>query len=150
MPPEVRVIGIEGMPEIQLGDDLAGLMMDAAAAQGSSIEDGDVLVVTQKVISKVEGKVVSINDVEPSPLALTITEGHRRDPRHTELILRESKRIVRMDRGVIISETKHGFYCANAGIDASNIPAATLWPCCPTTPTPRPARYGGRSGSVWG
>ena len=124
MPPEVRVIGIEGMPEIQLGDDLAGLMMDAAAAQGSSIEGGDILVVTQKVISKVEGKVVSINDVEPSPLALTITEGHRRDPRHTELILRESKRIVRMDRGVIISETKHGFYCANAGIDASNIPGS--------------------------
>lgn len=122
MPPEVRVIGVEGMPELQQGDDLAGLMMDAAQAQGTPIEAGDILVVTQKVISKVEGKVVNINDVEASPLAITITEGHRRDPRHTELILRESKRIVRMDRGVIIAETKHGFYCANAGIDASNIP----------------------------
>jgi len=122
MPPEVRVIGVEGMPELQKGDDLAGLMMDAAQAQGTPIEAGDVLVVTQKVVSKVEGKVVNINDVVASPLAITITEGHRRDPRHTELILRESKRIVRMDRGVIISETKHGFYCANAGIDASNIP----------------------------
>jgi coenzyme F420-0:L-glutamate ligase/coenzyme F420-1:gamma-L-glutamate ligase len=66
--------------------------------------------------------VVSIDSVEASPLALSITEGHRRDPRHTELILRESRRIVRMDRGVIISETYHGFNCANAGIDASNIP----------------------------
>ena len=122
MPPEVRVVGIEGMPELTVGDDLAGLMMDAAQAQGTPIEAGDVLVVTQKVVSKVEGQVVNINDVEASPLAITITEGHRRDPRHTELILRESKRIVRMDRGVIISETKHGFYCANAGIDASNIP----------------------------
>ena len=122
MPPEVRVIGIEGMPELTVGDDLAGLMMDAAQAQGTPIEAGDVLVVTQKVVSKVEGQVVNINDVEASPLAITITEGHRRDPRHTELILRESKRIVRMDRGVIISETKHGSYCANAGIDASNIP----------------------------
>ncbi len=122
MPPEVRVIGIEGMPEFTEGDDLAGPMMDAAQAQGTPIEAGDVLVVTQKIISKVEGKVVNINDVVASPLAITITEGHRRDPRHTELILQEAKRIVRMDRGVIIAETKHGFYCANAGIDASNIP----------------------------
>ena len=122
MPNEVRVIGVEGMPEMGPDDDLAGLMMDAAAAQGTPIEEGDILVVTQKVVSKVEGKVMSYEDVEASPLAVTITEGHRRDPRHTEMILRESVRIVRMDRGVIIAETKHGFYCANAGIDASNIP----------------------------
>ncbi len=122
MPNEVRVIGVEGMPEIGPGDDLAGIMMDAAAVQGTAIEESDILVVTQKVVSKVEGKVMSIEEVEASPLAITITEGHRRDPRHTEMILRESRRIVRMDRGVIIAETKHGFYCANAGIDASNIP----------------------------
>ena len=122
MPPEVRVIGVEGIPELGPGDDLAGLMMDAAAAQGTPIEEGDILVVTQKVVSKVEGKVMSFEGVEPSQLAITITEGHRRDPRHTEMILREAVRIVRMDRGVIIAETKHGFYCANAGIDASNIP----------------------------
>ena len=121
MPPEVRVIGIEGMPEFKDGDDLAGPMMDAAEAQGTPLEEGDILIVTQKIISKVEGKVVKISDVEASPLAISITEGHRRDPRHTEWVLRESKRIVRMDRGVIISETKHGFYCANAGIDASNL-----------------------------
>ena len=122
MPPEIRVIGIEGMPEAKPGDDLAGQMLDAAQRQGTSIESGDVIVVTQKIVSKAEGRVVSIDSVEPSPLALAITEGHRRDPRHTELILRESRRIVRMDRGVIISETHHGFNCANAGIDASNIP----------------------------
>ena len=122
MPPEIRVIGIEGMPEVQAGDDLPRQIMDAAQVQGTAIETGDVLVVTQKVVSKAEGRVVSIASVEPSPLALAITAGHRRDPRHTELILRESKRIVRMDRGVIISETHHGFNCANAGIDASNIP----------------------------
>lgn len=122
MPPEIRVIGIEGMPEVQAGDDLPRQIMDAAQVQGTAIETGDVLVVTQKVVSKAEGRVVSIDSVEASPLALAITAGHRRDPRHTELILRESKRIVRMDRGVIISETHHGFNCANAGIDASNIP----------------------------
>ena len=119
---EVRVIAVHGMPEIQSGADIAGLLMDAAQQQETPIEDSDVLVVTQKVVSKAEGRVVSIESVEASPLAVTITEGHRRDPRHTELILRESERIVRMDRGVIISETRHGFICANAGIDASNIP----------------------------
>ena len=122
MPPEIRVIGVEGMPEVQPGDDLGSMLLEAAQRQGTSIETGDVVVVTQKIVSKSEGQVVSIEDVVPSPLALTITEGQRRDPRHTELILRESKRVVRMDRGVIICETHHGFICANAGIDASNIP----------------------------
>ena len=122
MPPEIRAVGIEGLPEVQAGDDLAGQIIDAAAAQGTPIEDGDVVVVTQKIVSKAEGRVMTIDDVEASPLALAITEGHRRDPRHTEMILRESRRIVRMDRGVIISETYHGYICANAGIDASNIP----------------------------
>ncbi len=124
MPPEVRVIGVQGMPEIKPGDDLSSLLIDAAQEQGTPIEVGDVVVVTQKVVSKAEGRVMSFKDIEPSPLALTITEGHRRDPRHTEMVLRESLRVVRMDRGVIISETRHGFICANAGIDASNIPGS--------------------------
>ena len=124
MPPEVRVIGVQGMPEIKAGDDLASQLMDAAEHQGTPIEAGDVVVVTQKAVSKAEGRVITFQGIEPSALALTITEGHRRDPRHTEVILRESERIVRMDRGVIISETRHGFICANAGIDASNIPGS--------------------------
>lgn len=122
MPPQLSVIGIEGMPEVKPGDDLAGQIIGAAQNQGTPLASGDVLVVTQKIVSKAEGRVISIEGVEASPLAVSITEGHRRDPRHTELILRESRRIVRMDRGVIISETYHGFNCANAGIDASNIP----------------------------
>ena len=122
MPPEIRAVGIEGLPEVRAGDDLAAQIIDAAAAQGTPIEDGDVVVVTQKIVSKAEGRVMTIDEVEASPLAVAITEGHRRDPRHTEMILRESRRVVRMDRGVIISETYHGYICANAGIDASNIP----------------------------
>tara|TARA_B100001013_G_scaffold140131_1_gene82597 strand:- start:1418 stop:2176 length:759 start_codon:yes stop_codon:yes gene_type:complete len=122
MAPEIRVIGIEGMPEAVEGDDLAVQIMDACSIQNIEIEQGDILVVTQKIVSKAEGRVIRIDSVEPSPLAISISEGHRRDPRHTELILRESKRIVRMLDGVIISETHHGFNCANAGIDASNIP----------------------------
>ena len=134
MPPEIRAVGIEGLPEVQAGDDLAAQIMDAAAAQGAAIDDGDVLVVTQKIVSKAEGRVMTIDEVEASPLALTITEGHRRDPRHTEMILRESRRVVRMDRGVIISETYHGYICANAGIDASNIPGANAICLLPVDP----------------
>ena len=134
MPPEIRAVGIEGLPEVRAGDDLAGQIMDAAAAQGTAIEDGDVVVVTQKIVSKAEGRVMTINEVEASPLAVAITEGHRRDPRHTEMILRESRRVVRMDRGVIISETYHGYICANAGIDASNIPGADAICLLPVDP----------------
>ena len=126
MPPEVRVIGIEGMPEIQPNDDLGEMLVDACLAQGTHLDTGDVLVVTQKVVSKAEGRMVTLDGIEPSALANQISEGHRRDPRHTELILRESRRIVRMDRGNIISETHHGFNCANAGIDASNIPGSNM------------------------
>ena len=126
MPPEVRVIGIEGMPEIQPNDDLGEMLVDACQAQGAHLDTGDVLVVAQKVVSKAEGRMVTLDGIEPSALANQISEGHRRDPRHTELILRESRRIVRMDRGNIISETHHGFNCANAGIDASNIPGSNM------------------------
>ena len=121
MPPEIRVIGVEGIPEIQPGDDLASLVMDAAQGQNTPFQAGDIIVVTQKIVSKAEGRVLSLESVEASPLAISITEGHRRDPRHTEVVLREAKRIVRMDRGVIIAETRHGFRCANAGVDASNV-----------------------------
>ena len=134
MPPEIRAIGIQGIPEVQDGDDVAALIIAAAQAQDTAISDGDILVVTQKIVSKAEGRVVSIDSVAASPLAEAISEGHRRDPRHTELVLRESKRIVRMDRGVIISETYHGFNCANAGIDASNIPGEGTVALLPVDP----------------
>lgn len=134
MPPEIRIIGIEGMPEVQPGADLAALLLTAAARQETPPQSGDVLVVTQKIVSKAEGRVVSLEGIDPSPLAVAITAGHRRDPRHTELILRESRRIVRMDRGVILSETRHGFNCANAGIDASNIPGDNTVALLPIDP----------------
>ena len=131
MPPEIRAVGIEGLPEVRAGDDLAGQIIAAAADQGTPIEDGDVVVVTQKIVSKAEGRVMTIDQVEASPLAVAITEGHRRDPRHTEMILRESRRVVRMDRGVIISETYHGYICANAGINIPGDNAICLLPVDP-------------------
>ena len=86
MPPEVRVIGIEGMPEIQPNDDLGEMLVDACQAQGAHLDTGDVLVVTQKVVSKAEGRMVTLDGIEPSALANQISEGHRRDPRHTCLL----------------------------------------------------------------
>ena len=122
MTPEVWVIGIPGIPEIKEGDDLPGLIWKAAEDQNIAIGKRDILVVTQKILSKAEGRVVRLEDIQPSPAAIQLSQEHGRDPRHTEVILRESKRIVRMDRGHIISETRHGFTCANAGVDASNVP----------------------------
>ena len=118
----VRIIGIAGIPEVRAGDDLVQLILEAAVRKGLAIEDGDVLVVTQKVVSKAEGRTMRLADIDPSPAAIALSEGHHRDARHTEVILRESRRIVRMDRGNIIAETRHGFVCANAGVDASNVP----------------------------
>lgn len=120
-PPEVRVIGIEGIPMIQAGDDLAGLIFGAAVAQGTPIEDGDIIVVTQRVASKAEGRVVPLDSFEPSPFALDWATRFEKDPRQIEAVLRESTRIVRQVRGVLITETHHGFICANAGVDASNV-----------------------------
>ena len=121
---EIRVIPVEGMPEVQNGDDIPALLLEACTGP-AELEAGDVLVVTQKIISKAEGRVVQLEDIVASPLALALSEGTHRDPRHTEAVLQESARIVRNDRGTIISETRHGFICANAGVDASNIPGGS-------------------------
>ncbi len=134
MTPEIQVIGIPGMPEIKVGDDLARLIVEAAERHSIPIEEGDILVVTQKIVSKAEGQVIQMEDIEPSTIALQLSEGTHRDPRHTEVILRESKRIVRMDRGNIISETHHGFNCANAGVDASNVPGEGTLALLPVDP----------------
>jgi coenzyme F420-0:L-glutamate ligase/coenzyme F420-1:gamma-L-glutamate ligase len=121
MSAEVRIIAIEGIPEVHPGDDLAAFILGATTAQGLAFEDGDVLVVTQKVVSKAEGRIVDLDTVEPGAFARDIAERWEKDARVVETVLRESARIVRMDRGVMLCETKHGFVCANAGVDASNV-----------------------------
>lgn len=113
----VRVFPLEGVPEIEAGDDLAALLGDAAERAGG-LEDADVLVVAQKAVSKAEGRVVALDGVEPSARALELADD--RDPRHVEWILRESARVVRVRPPLIISETRHGYVCASAGVDASN------------------------------
>lgn len=122
MPAEVRVVGLDGIPEIQPGDDLVAIIGDAIESSGFTLEEGDILVVTHKIVSKSEGQLVDLNTVEPSALALTFARRWNKDPRQVEVVLRESVRVVRMERGVMICETRHGFICANAAVDASNVP----------------------------
>ena len=122
MHPQVNIVGIKGIPEVEPGDDLVDLIIQATEAQGTPFQQGDVLVVTQKVVSKAEGRIIKLDDIKPSPTALQFAHEHNKDPRHIEIILQESRHIIRMERGLIISETYHGFKCANAGIDMSNMP----------------------------
>ena len=115
---EVRVIGLPGIPELEEGDDLGRMLADACARVGG-LEDGDVVVVAQKAVSKVEGRVVRLDEVEPSPRAVELA-GDEGDPRQVEVILRESAEVVRSRPPLVISRTRHGFVCASAGVDASN------------------------------
>ena len=122
--PRIEVIGITGIPEVRPGDELGSMIAAAASDGGAPIEAGDVVVVTQKIVSKAEGQLVNLEDVSPSPFAVQLSAESGRDPRLVELVLRESRSIVRVDpaRGILITETKHGLVCANAGIDSSNVP----------------------------
>lgn len=117
----LTALPIFGIGEITPGTDLARVLHEALVAQGTPLQDGDIVVVTQKIVSKAEGCVVDLAEVSPSELAREWARRWDKDPRVVELVLRQSKRIVRMDRGVIIAETFHGLVCANAGIDQSNV-----------------------------
>jgi coenzyme F420-0:L-glutamate ligase/coenzyme F420-1:gamma-L-glutamate ligase len=113
--PELRIVPIEGMPAIVEGDDLGALIAERVA-----LENGDVVVVSQKAVSKAEGRVVRLADVEASERARELAADH--DPRQLEVILREAARVVRTRPPLVIAETRHGFVCASAGVDASNAP----------------------------
>jgi coenzyme F420-0:L-glutamate ligase/coenzyme F420-1:gamma-L-glutamate ligase len=133
----IEVLGIEGFPEVSAGDDLNSMISGAVAGD---LQTGDVLVVTHKIVSKAESRLVDLRTVEPSPLAKDYATRYGKDPRQIEVVLRESRRIVRMDRGIIISETHHGFVCANAGVDASNVPGDDTVCLLPVDPDASAAR----------
>ncbi|PYM19791.1 MAG: coenzyme F420-0:L-glutamate ligase [Candidatus Rokuibacteriota bacterium] len=123
MPRRYEVIAVEGLPEVRPGDDVSRLIVEAAERQDTAIVERDVLVVGQKIVSKAEGRLVRLDDVTPSPVSVSLAAGIGRDPRLVEVVLRESRRIVRMDKTVLITETHHGWVCANAGVDQSNVDA---------------------------
>jgi len=116
----LQVFGVPGLPEIEAGSDLGGLILTAAAESGSPLASDDVVVVTSKIVSKAEGRTVELADVDVSPFARQYAEKYEKDPAVIELVLRESRRIVRQVGPVLITETRHGFVCANAGIDQSS------------------------------
>jgi len=134
---ELRVFALEGLPEIEAGDDLAALLADAAERAGG-LEDADVVVVAQKVVSKAEGRIVSLDGVEPSAQARDLAVDA--DPRHVEVILGESVRLVRTRPPLLIAETRHGFVCASAGVDASNAKGAGTLVLLPLDPDASAAR----------
>lgn len=119
----VTVIALDGIPEIRTGDDLGAMIVDALRRTGGALplRSDDVLVVTQKVVSKAEGAIVDLTTIDPRAEAVAFAERWDRDARQVEVVLREARRIVRMVNGVIITETRHGFVCANGGVDASNV-----------------------------
>ena len=117
----IEVLGVKHFPEVVPGDSLPELVLESLSRQGLELVDGDILVIAQKVVSKAEGRLRPLGAVEPRELAKRFADAHHKDPRLVELALAEARRIVRMDRGVLITETTHGFVCANSGIDASNV-----------------------------
>jgi coenzyme F420-0:L-glutamate ligase/coenzyme F420-1:gamma-L-glutamate ligase len=125
-PSDLRIIGIDGIPEVHPGDDLHRMIGDTIEASGHALRDDDVLVVTHKVVSKAEGQLVDLNAVTPGDFAVRWAERFGKDARQVEVVLSETRRIVRMERGILIAETHHGFICANAGVDQSNVSPHTV------------------------
>ena len=123
---EIRILPLPSLPEVAPGDDLAALIVHALASAKLQPESGDIFVVTQKIVSKAEGRLMQLKTVEPSAQAREWAQTYGKDARVIEVILRQAKRIVRKERGVLIVETQHGFVCANAGVDASNVPEGVV------------------------
>jgi coenzyme F420-0:L-glutamate ligase/coenzyme F420-1:gamma-L-glutamate ligase len=131
----LELIALDGIGEVEPGDDLAGLIARALDASDLTLADADCVVVTQKVVSKAEGRLVELSSVEPSPMAIAWAERWNKDPRQVELVLRESAEVVRMaPGGLIVSRTRHGFVCANAGVDVSNVGGGEVASLLPVDP----------------
>jgi coenzyme F420-0:L-glutamate ligase/coenzyme F420-1:gamma-L-glutamate ligase len=129
----VQLLALTGIPELREGDDLARLLVDAARGERVGLRHDDILVVAQKIVSKAEGCMARLSEVQPSARAVQLATARKKDPRLVEVILQESRRIVR-DGPVLIVETHHGFVCANAGVDHSNVPGEDVVTLLPRDP----------------
>ena len=139
---QIRIVALKSLPEISPGDELARLIAEAVQREGHSLAEGCAVVVAQKVVSKAEGRLANLRGIQPSPLAEAYAREHEKDPRCIEVILQQARRVVKMDRGVLIVETHQGLVCANGGVDVSNVAPehvealgggewVTLLPCDP-------------------
>lgn len=134
MPGEVRIIPVRGIGEVRTGEQLAEIILTALAQYDQPLADNDIVVVTQKIVSKAEGRIVDPDTFEPSHMAeMAAAQGHK-DARYYEVVLRESRRIVKMDRGVLVTETHHGLICANAGVDELNVSGGRTVTLLPVDP----------------
>jgi len=132
--PEIKIIGLTGIPVIRSSDNLTDIILTAARRQGVKISDGDVIVITQKIVSKAEGRLINLDEVSPSSFALEIAKKTGKDPRYVDVILKETKNIVKITNKILIVETKHGFVCANAGVDRSNVSKHEIVALLPKNP----------------
>ncbi|MEO5634721.1 coenzyme F420-0:L-glutamate ligase [Gaiella sp.] len=148
VPGEVRVIPLVGLPELEAGDDL-GVHLAAACDRAGGLEEGDVVVVAQKAVSKVEGRIVALEEIEPSARSIELA-GDEGDARQMEVILRETAEVVRSRPPLVISETPHGFVCASAGVDASNAKGPGTVILLPLDPDASAARLRGRLAELTG
>lgn len=130
----IQIYGIKGIPIVKRGDDIAKLLCEAAERQKTPIENGDIIVVSHIIVSRAEGRTVDLGDVSPSALARSFAATSGKDPRVVEVVLRDSKSIVRMSDEHLIVETRHGFVCANAGVDRSNVPGEDRVATLPVDP----------------
>jgi len=132
--PEIKIIGLTGIPVIRSGDNLTEIILATARRQGVTISNGDVIVITQKIVSKAEGRLINLEKVLPSSFALEIAKQTGKDPRYVDVILKETKNIVKITNKILILETKHGFVCANAGVDRSNVSKHEIVALLPKNP----------------
>jgi coenzyme F420-0:L-glutamate ligase/coenzyme F420-1:gamma-L-glutamate ligase len=130
----IEAVALAGLPEVRAGDDLGALLADAAARLDGGLRPGDVVAVAHKVVSKAEGRTVALADVAPGERARALAAAHGKDPRHVEVILGEAAELLRADRGRFICRTRHGFVCANAGVDQSNAGAPDTLVLLPRDP----------------
>ena len=130
----LTAVALPGLPEVRPGDDLAALLAEAAGRLDGGLQAGDVLAIAHKVISKAEGRTVRLADVSPGPRAHALAAEHGKDPRQLQVVLDESENVLRADRGRLICRTRHGFVCANAGVDASNAGAPDTVVLLPADP----------------
>src|SRR3989442_7667095 len=130
----LHIAPVQHLPEIHPGANLSDCLQEAIQASGWDLQARDILAVTQKIVSKAEGRIVDLRGIEPSAYSSSIARRMSKDPRLVEVILRESRRIVRMRGEVLICETHHGFICANAGVDESNVEATDSVTLLPENP----------------
>jgi coenzyme F420-0:L-glutamate ligase/coenzyme F420-1:gamma-L-glutamate ligase len=141
---------VDGLPELGAGDDLGGLIVAALRASSRTLDDGDVVVVAHKAISKVEGRIRHLAEVAPGARARELAATHDKDPRLVQVVLDESRELVRAERGVLVCETHHGFVCANAGVDSSNVPGEDTVLMLPVDPDASARSLRARLGALTG